>query len=119
MKTSELLELVRAGFTKDEILAMNGQQEEEAEKPEENEPEAITEDPQAADTQESAAANQPEDNGKLIQMQNQMDQLVKAVELMSNRIISSNVNATVTEGEPSRGVSQILAEVINPPKKGE
>ena len=111
MKSSEILELVRAGYTKAEITAMEADQT-----PDVNQEEHIEAEP-VPDTQEESAANQPAqpaaDNG----VKDQMAMLIKAVEQMSNRIISNNINSTVTEGEPERGVSDILAAVINPPRK--
>lgn len=110
MKKSEILELVRAGYTKSEIDAMEDQTPDV--KQEENiEAEPVT------DTQEESAANQPAQTTADDGVKDQMALLLKAVEQMSNRIISNNINSTVTEGEPERGVSDILAAVINPPRK--
>lgn len=110
MKSSEILELVRAGYTKAEITAMEADQTPEVQQEEHIEEEPVT------DTQESAA-NQPAQPAADDGVKDQMAMLIKAVEQMSNRIISNNINSTVTEGEPERGVSDILAAVINPPRK--
>lgn len=110
MKKSEILELVRAGYTKSEIDAMEDQT------PDVNQEENIEAEP-VTDTTEESAANQPAQPAADDGVKDQMAMLLKAVEQMSNRIISNNINSTVTEGEPERGVSDILAAVINPPRK--
>lgn len=111
MKSSEILELVRAGFTKAEITAMEADQTPEVKQDENIEEEPVT------DIKEESAANQPAQPAADDGVKDQMAMLIKAVEQMSNRIISNNINSTVTEGEPERGVSDILAAVINPPRK--
>lgn len=111
MKSSEILELIRAGYTKAEITAMEADQT-----PEVQQEENIKEEP-VTDTTEESAANQPAQPAADDGVKDQMAMLIKAVEQMSNRIISNNINSTVTEGEPERGVSDILAAVINPPRK--
>lgn len=110
MKKSEILELVRAGYTKAEITAMETDQTPDVNQEENIEAEPVT------DTQESAA-NQPAQPAADDGVKDQMAMLLKAVEQMSNRIISNNINQTVTDGVPQRGVSDILAEVINPPRE--
>lgn len=115
MKSSEILELVRAGYTKAEITAMDADQT-----PEVPQEENIEEAEPVTDTTEEitqSAANQPAQPAADDGVKDQMAMLIKAVEQMSNRIISNNINSTVTEGEPERGVSDILAAVINPPRK--
>ncbi len=111
MKSSEILELVRAGYTKAEITAMEADQTPDVEQDENIEAEPV------ADVKEESAANQPAQPAADDGVKDQMAMLIKAVEQMSNRIISNNINSTVTEGEPERGVSDILAAVINPPRK--
>lgn len=111
MKSSEILELVRAGYTKAEITAMEADQTPEVKQDENIEAEPVT------DIKEESAANQPSPPAADDGVKDQMALLLKAVEQMSNRIISNNINSTVTEGEPERGVSDILAAVINPPRK--
>lgn len=114
MKSSEILELVRAGYTKAEITAMEADQTPDANQEEHIEAEPVT------DTREEitqSAANQPAQPAADDGVKDQMAMLIKAVEQMSNRIISNNINQTVTDGVPQRGVSDILAEVINPPRE--
>lgn len=111
MKSSEILELVRAGYTKAEITAMEADQTPDVNQEENIESEPVT------DTIEESAANQPAQPAADDGVKDQMAMLIKAVEQMSNRIISNNINQTVTDGVPQRGVSDILAEVINPPRE--
>lgn len=111
MKSSEILELVRAGYTKAEITAMEADQT-----PDVNQEEHIEAEP-VADVKEESAANQPAQPAADDGIKDQMAMLIKAVEQMSNRIISNNINQTVTDGVPQRGVTDILAEVINPPRE--
>ena len=111
MKSSEILELVRAGYTKAEITAMETDQTPDVVQEENIEAEPVT------DVKEESAANHPAQPAADDGVKDQMAMLIKAVEQMSNRIISNNINSTVTEGEPERGVSDILAAVINPPRK--
>lgn len=109
MKIDEIIKLVDAGFTKDEIMALTAPEkaapEEAPEAPEEAAQEEIPE--PAPKNEKNVPANQPD----------QMAQLVKAMEELSNRIISHNINQTVTDGAPGRTVEDMLAEVINPPRK--
>lgn len=107
MKIDDIIKLVDAGFTKEEITALTVPAEAAPEEAPEAPEEAVKEDiPEPAPVKQMPA-NQPD----------KMDQLIKAMEEMSNRIISSNINRTVTDGAPGRSVEDMLAEVINPPRK--
>lgn len=108
MKIDDIIKLVDAGFTKEEITALTVPAEAAPEEAPEAPEEAVKEDiPEPAPVNKQMPANQPD----------KMDQLIKAMEEMSNRIISSNINRTVTDGAPGRTVEDMLAEVINPPRK--
>lgn len=102
MKVSDILKLLDAGYTREEI-----QQMEQAEAPEEAAPVDIQE------PEEAVAANQAQPDP----VQDQIARLTAAMERMSGMIISQNINRTVTEGAPGRTVEDMLAEVINPPRK--
>lgn len=109
MKIDDIIKLVDAGFTKEEIKALTVPAEAAPEEAPEAPEEAVKEDiPEPAPVKQMPA-NQPATD--------KMDQLIKAMEEMSNRIISSNINRTVTDGAPGRTVEDMLAEVINPPRK--
>lgn len=106
MKVNDILKLLDAGYTREEI-----QQMEQAEEPEVSAPEDIQEEEPEERTEESAA-NQVQDP-----VQDQIAKLTAAMERMSGMIISQNINRTVTEGASERSIDDMLAEVINPPRK--
>lgn len=107
MTINDIIKLVDAGFTKEEITALTVPAEAAPEEAPEAPEEAVKEDITDPAPVKQMPANQPD----------KMDQLIKAMEEMSNRIISSNINRTVTDGAPGRTVEDMLAEVINPPRK--
>jgi len=106
MKVNEIIKLLDAGYSKEEIEAF-----EKTEEPEEAAPEDIQEEEPEARTEESAA-DQVQDP-----VQDQIARLTAAMERMSGMIISQNINRTVTEGASERSINDMLAEVINPPRK--
>ena len=113
MKVTEIIKLLDAGYSKEEIEAF-----EKAEAPEEAAPVDIPEpEPDAGksteEMQESGAANHTQTDP----VQDQIAKLTAAMERMSGMIISQNINRTVTDGAPGRTVEDMLAEVINPPRK--
>lgn len=107
MKVTEIIKLLDAGYSKEEIEAF-----EKAEAPEEAAPVDIPE-PDKEDKKEADAANQAQTDP----VQDQIAKLTAAMERMSGMIISQNINRTVTDGAPGRTVEDMLAEVINPPRK--
>ena len=107
MRVNDILKLLDAGYTREEI-----QQMEQAEAPEEAAPVDIQE-PEKEEKKEEAAANQAQPDP----VQDQIAKLTAAMERMSGMIISQNINRTVTEGASDRTVEDVLAEVINPPRK--
>ena len=109
MKIDEIIKLVDAGFTKDEITALAA--------PEKAAPEEVPEAPEEAAQEEIPEPVKPKNENVPANQPDQMAQLVKAMEELSNRIISHNINQTVTDGAPGRTVEDMLAEVINPPRK--
>lgn len=109
MKVNDILKLLDAGYTREEI-----QQMEQAEAPEEAAPVDITEPEQETEENtEANAANQAQPDP----VQDQIARLTAAMERMSGMIISQNINRTVTEGASERTIDDMLAEVINPPRK--
>lgn len=105
MKVTEIIKLLDAGYSKEEIEAF-----EKAEAPEEAAPVDI---PEPEQEKEADVANQAQPDP----VQDQIAKLTAAMERMSGMIISQNINRTVTEGAPGRTVEDMLAEVINPPRK--
>lgn len=109
MKVNDILKLLDAGYTREEI-----QQMEQAEAPEEAAPVDIPEEPEKEEEKtEAVVANQAQPDP----VQDQIAKLTAAMERMSGMIISQNINRTVTEGAPERSIEDMLAEVINPPRK--
>lgn len=112
MKVTDIIKLLDAGYSKEEIEAF-----EKAEAPEETAPVDIPEEPDAGksteETKEADAANRIQPDP----VQDQIAKLTAAMERMSGMIISQNINRTVTEGATGRTVEDMLAEVINPPRK--
>ena len=109
MKIEDIIKLVDAGFTKEEIAAFNSEPAQAAPAEDTDVPEETPEDkPEPAPVKQTVPANQQPDR---------YDQLMKAFEELSNRIVSQNINRTVTDGTPARSAEDILAEVINPPRK--
>lgn len=108
MKVNDILKLLDAGYTREEI-----QQMEQAEAPEEAAPDDIQEPEKEEKKEEADAANQAQPDP----VQDQIAKLTAAMERMSGMIISQNINRTVTEGASERTVEDMLAEVINPPRK--
>lgn len=110
MDLKDIIKLVDAGFTKDDITALTA--------PAQAAPAQDTEAPEEAVKEDIATDQTPVKETQMPANQSdQMAQLIKAMEEMSNRIVSHNINQTVTDGAPARSVEDILAEVINPPRK--
>lgn len=123
MKSNEILELVRAGFTKEEIMAMDVSgkhaSSEEPEASEEAKESEASEEPKEPETsaasEESAADNAPaKANQKFSEavknFEAQMDALTK--KFQDNNILLSSMKSeeTLKTGE------DIIAELINPPE---
>jgi len=120
MKVNEIIKLLAAGYSKEEIEAF-----EKAEAPEEAAPVDIPEpekeaapvdipEPEKEEKKDEAVAA---DQAQPDPVQDQIAKLTAAMERMSGMIISQNINRTVTDGAPGRTVEDMLAEVINPPRK--
>lgn len=109
MKASEILELVRAGYTKEEISAMAGD--------ETAAPGGVQEEQPATDAQEeqpaAAAAQDP-----AAQEPSQIEQLVKAFGMkldgLTKAIQSSNIHSVEGSTPQQNDVDTIIARIINP-----
>lgn len=124
MKSNEILELVRAGFTKEEIMAMDVSGKhaapEEPAAPDEPEEPAAPEEPEELAAPSSAPEESAEDNAlekanqkfsdAVKNFEAQMDALTK--KFQDNNILLSSMKAeeTMKTGE------DIIAELINPPE---
>jgi len=107
MKVDEILKLIDAGYTKADIDAMTA---EPAAEPEQTaEPEETP--AQAAEP----AAQAPEQTAEPAAQAAGQDQILDALNRLTNTIIKSNINATVTQ-PAERTPEEALAEIISPPK---
>lgn len=124
MKSNEVLELVRAGFTKEEIIAMDGtgkhaapENPKEPDIPEEPKEPAAPEEPK-----EPAAPEEPKEDSALADANKRFSDAVKNFEeqmvaltkkFQDNNIIMSSMK---DEGKQLTGDS-VLAEIINPTRQ--
>lgn len=113
MNFDQVMALVNAGFTKEDIQAMQGGQPEPAEQPE-SQP-AAQPDPapaQPAQTQAAAPEASSQANG---------DDAYSRLEAKLNQLIGlqtqANINANVGSAQPARSATDILAGVIAPPRR--
>ena len=117
MKSSEILELVRAGYTKAEIDAMDGDAA-KIEHP--NEPEAkptkVSKEEEKQTKVETEPEAEPEADPEPKQ-ETETEKLVKALGLKFDTLISAvqakNIN-NLEQGTPSVSTDDILAKIIDP-----
>lgn len=106
MNASEILELVRAGYTKEEISAMTAGDEAAAPAGNQDDPEPAT-DPEPTETKPD-----PE------QQPSQVEQLMKAfgmkIDGLTKAIQSSNIKTSEGPTPSVTDVDTILAKIINP-----
>lgn len=102
MTLDEIMTLVKAGYTKEEIQALQTPAQPAQSAPEEAQPapEQKPEEPKQA----PAAAEKP-----------QQDAILDALNRLTNTIISHNTNGTIMQ-PPERTIDQALAEIIAPPR---
>lgn len=109
MELENIIKLLDAGYTKDEINALMNPAapaEEPAEEPAEPAEDPAPEPAQAADPA-PAPAPQPAGN----------DQILEALNKLTNAIITKNLNATTAETAKEQTTTDILAKIIAPPRK--
>ena len=124
---NEIMKLVDAGFTKDEILAMTAEPE-PAPAPADPEPEK-EKTPAAPEKQEQAELKKAEPEKESPapapakpEQKTQLDILLEKVQELSNQVITNNINTQSMDPTQRRTDEDILAAVINPPraeKKGK
>ena len=103
MDAKNIIALVNAGYTKAEIDAMEAPADPATEAPEAPADPAPAADPQPAE----APAAQP-----------QQDQILQALERLTNSIMQHNLNQTVAQ-PAERTVQDALAAIIAPPAKNK
>ena len=99
MTVSEILELTRAGYTKEEIQAMETGKEPEP-----------TKEPEPAKDPEPAKEPEPQNNDLLKVLVSKFEELTGVIQ--ENNILQSN-NKMVENPQPE----ELLAQVIAPPRK--
>lgn len=105
MELENIIKLLDAGYTKDEINALMNPAS-PAEEPAEPAEDPAPEPSQAADP-EPAPAPQPAGN----------DQILDALNKLTSAIITKNLNTTTAETAKEQTTTDILAKIIAPPRK--
>lgn len=112
MTTSEIIKLLDAGYTKDEITAMDNQEQPEQPEPEQPEPEhPEAEQPEPAQEHESVNADVSALKDELSSTRQQLDQLVK--QMQSNNLKTASVNI-LPESDLEKKTDDAMAELIRP-----
>lgn len=97
MKPEEILELVRAGYTKEEISGLAGEKPAPAKEPEpEKQPEPVKE---------------PEQNNDMLKL------LVSKFEELTGAIQANNILYSNNKMGEDKKPEELLAEIISPPRK--
>lgn len=116
MKTSEILELVRAGYTKEEIAAMDTTDDEKIEHPEKKP------DPEPEQKPEPKPDPEPDAETKPVKVESETEKLVKALglklEALTSAIQTNNVNSLEQNGGGTLTTEDVLASIIDPTYKG-
>lgn len=120
MKSSEILELVRAGYTKEEIAAMEGAAAAPDQTPEQDdtpdqEPDADEQDADEAPEQDDGAALTPNKNvAEMEAIKNQISEQTKALKRLEDKLLENKIN-TGAKGSPdaSNNIYDVWAEALN------
>lgn len=107
MKAEDILKLIDAGFSHDEIIALDGPAEAEPVKEPAVDPEPVqTPEPQQA----PAPAEDPNEK--------RYDELLQAVQKLTGAIQAGNILNSNNRAEETKTAEQIMAEVLLPQKRG-
>ena len=120
MKSSEILELVRAGYTKEEIAAMEGaaapdQTPEQDDTPDPDaEEQDDTPDPDAADQDDGAALTPNKNVAEIEAIKAQISEQTKALKRLADKLLENKIN-TGAKGSPdaSNNIYDVWAEALN------
>lgn len=107
MKAEDILKLVEAGFSKDEIIALNDPAEPEPVKEQTVDPE-----PEQMQEPQQAPAPAEDPNAK------RYDELLQAVQKLTGAIQAGNILNSNNRAEETKTAEQIMAEVLLPQKRG-
>lgn len=118
MTTSEIIKLLDAGYTKDEISAMENHEQLPADQPETAPAEQPEEQPEApAENNDSVNAEVSALREELSSTRQQLNQLVK--QMQSSNLKTASVNI-LPEADLERKTDEAMAELIRPSyEKGE
>lgn len=106
MNAENILKLVDAGFTKEEILALAGTAQPTEAEPPKNEPA-----PQPEPEPEPEKPAQPDPN------ETRYNELLSAMQKLTGAIQAGNILNSSNREEPQLSAEDILAEVVNPKPK--
>lgn len=107
MKAEEVLKLIDAGFTKDEILGLDKDPKEEPEKEEPEKEEPEKEEPE----KEEPEKKEPEQPDTLKFIAEQFEKMTKAIQ--ESNIINSDTKLK----NDNKSAEQTLADIIAPPER--
>lgn len=118
MKSSEVLELVRAGFSKDEIAAMDSAaapaKDADPEPDAGSEPDTEPDAQPAADEIPAAAVNNNTDLMELTKLKAQIEEQTKELKQLKSKLIEDNINKGVsTTASTKDSVYDMWAERLN------
>ena len=103
MELEQIITLLNAGYTKGEIERLSSPTAVNDPEPADADPEPIPADPEPA----PAPAPVPAQN----------DQILEALNKLTNAIMTKNLNVTTAESSKTQTTQDILAKVIAPPRK--
>ena len=121
MKSSEILELVRAGYTKEEIAAMEGTAAPDHTPEQDDTPDPDAEEQaqiaaqEAADEQDDGAALTPNKNvAEMEAIKAQISEQTKALKRLEDKLLENKIN-TGAKGSPdaSNNIYDVWAEALN------
>ena len=101
MKIDDVMKLINAGFTKDEIIKMTGETE-------------VGSEPAAADPEPEKPSEPAAPEFKTV-----LDDFLKGFKSIAEDIKQSNIANSNMPAQEKTSAEQILASIIAPPKKGE
>ena len=107
MKAEDILKLIDAGFSHDEIIALDGPADPEpVQKP------TVDPEPEQAPEPQQAPAPAEDPNAK------RYDELLQAVQKLTGAIQAGNILNSNNRAEETKTAEQIMAEVLLPQKRG-
>ena len=111
MTTSEIIKLLDAGYTKDEITAMDNQEPKDDPKPEPEPKDDPKPEPKPKDNTDSVNAEVTALKDELSNTQKQLAQLVK--QMQSNNLKTASVNI-LPDSDLEKKTDEAMAELIRP-----